>query len=92
MKSVMLRVVLNVDKAAPRLVADQCCRKPGRGAWLHIDAECLEQAERRRGFARALRYTGSIETGDVRMAVKALLARSSSMTEVPRSNESGLEA
>ncbi|MEZ5189928.1 MAG: YlxR family protein [Schumannella sp.] len=30
---------------------------PGRGAWLHPDPGCVEQAIRRRAFGRALRAT-----------------------------------
>lgn len=29
--------------------------RPGRGAWLHPDPDCLAEAVRRRAFARALR-------------------------------------
>ena len=34
---------------------------PGRGAWLHRDPECVELAERRRAFARALRVPGPVD-------------------------------
>ena len=37
------------------LVPDPRHRLPGRGAWLHPDGGCLEQAVRRRAFTRALR-------------------------------------
>jgi len=53
-KSDLLRVV--AVKGA--LVPDPRGRLPGRGAHLHPNAECLEQAERRRAFGRALRLTG----------------------------------
>jgi len=38
-------------------------RLPGRGAHVHPDPACLEQAERRRAFGRALRLTGVADTG-----------------------------
>lgn len=39
--------------------------RPGRGAWLHPDADCLATAVRRRAFTRALRApvrTGAADT------------------------------
>ena len=41
-------------------------RLPGRGAWLHPDLGCLEAAERRRAFGRALRLTGQPDSTKVR--------------------------
>ena len=38
---------------------------PGRGAWLHPDAQCLRAAIRRRAFVRALRLTGSPDVSSV---------------------------
>ncbi len=38
---------------------------PGRGAWLHLDPQCLHSAIRRRAFARALRIAGSPDTSAV---------------------------
>ena len=34
---------------------------PGRGAHLHPDDRCLDQAKRRRAFGRALRVEGSLD-------------------------------
>lgn len=48
---------------------------PGRGAWLHAKSECLEQAERRRAFRRALR-TNSV----VVEAVHAFIAENGGNT------------
>src|SRR5437763_645970 len=45
------------------LVPDPQARLPGRGAYLHLSEKCLEQAERRRAFARALRLPGPLATG-----------------------------
>ncbi|MCF8540880.1 MAG: YlxR family protein [Aurantimicrobium sp.] len=39
-----------------RVVVDLSSSAHGRGAWLHADRQCLEQATVRRAFARALRY------------------------------------
>lgn len=48
------------------LVVDAAARAPGRGAWLHPDAHCLELAERRHAFGRALRAAGPVDTTAVR--------------------------
>lgn len=52
------------------LVPDPRRRYPGRGAWLHPDAECLRLAERRRAFSRALRCAGPLDS----VAVHAYLS------------------
>ncbi|MDQ6658944.1 MAG: YlxR family protein [Actinomycetota bacterium] len=67
---VLLRVVANptgdVEGSARdvvMVVPDPKRRTPGRGAWIHPDSECLQMAQRRRAFARALRVrTGAIDT------------------------------
>ncbi|MGB0878291.1 MAG: YlxR family protein, partial [Mycobacterium sp.] len=41
------------------VTVDTARTRPGRGAWLHPDPECLRAAIRRRAFGRALRITGS---------------------------------
>ena len=64
--SELLRVVVDGDVSVGALVPDPQHRRPGRGAHLHPDLTCLAQAERRRAFGRALRYTGDIDTGAVR--------------------------
>ncbi|WAX57516.1 YlxR family protein [Jatrophihabitans cynanchi] len=48
------------------VVPDPRRRAPGRGAWLHRDLECVELAERRRAFARALRVPGPVDPTPVR--------------------------
>ena len=64
--SELLRVV-----AADGIVdPDPRHRKPGRGAWVHPDPDCLHRAERRSAFPRALRVPGPLDTG----ALHALLA------------------
>ncbi|MBY6060812.1 YlxR family protein [Microbacterium esteraromaticum] len=51
------------------LVFDERAVLPGRGAWLHPTVECLQAAQRRRAFARALRVPvtfGFPQASDVR--------------------------
>lgn len=43
-----------------QVVPDPDGRAPGRGAWLHADAGCLELALRRGGFPRAFRKPVSV--------------------------------
>ncbi len=52
-KSELLRLVWR-----HALVADPLQREPGRGAYLHRDPGCLDDAIRRRAAGRALRVTG----------------------------------
>lgn len=60
-KSDLLRLVA----AGNEIVPDAPARRPGRGAYLHPSQECLEKAQRRRAFARALRLSGTFGTGAV---------------------------
>lgn len=48
------------EDGAPRLRVDPQRSAPGRGAWLHADARCLDLAVRRGGFARSFR--GAIDS------------------------------
>ena len=43
------------------VLPDEGHREQGRGAYLHPTAACLEQAERRRAFPRALRAAGGLD-------------------------------
>lgn len=66
-RSRLLRVVARPGPATEVvLVPDPRGRLPGRGAWLHPDLGCLDLAERRRAFARALRLQGPVDTAAVR--------------------------
>nr|WP_255719686.1 YlxR family protein [Brachybacterium sp. ACRRE] len=49
------------EGVAPRVRADPSGSAPGRGAWLHADASCLDLALKRGGFARSFR--GAVDTG-----------------------------
>jgi uncharacterized protein len=55
-KSSLLRLVAVRDVIVP----DPQARQPGRGAYLHPSLACLELAQRRRAFSRALRVSGSL--------------------------------
>jgi uncharacterized protein len=58
----LLRVVARRGAVVP----DEGRREPGRGAYLHPTSACLEQAERRRAFPRALRVEGSLDLAPLR--------------------------
>ncbi|MGA2825421.1 MAG: YlxR family protein [Streptosporangiaceae bacterium] len=60
-KSSLLRLVA----AGDLLVPDPRARLPGRGAYLHLSQECLELAQRRRAFPRALRARGPLGAAEV---------------------------
>ncbi|HEX8767805.1 MAG TPA: YlxR family protein [Jatrophihabitans sp.] len=47
-------------------------RASGRGAWLHPVSGCMELAERRRAFGRALRSTAQLDVTPVRMYVESI--------------------
>ena len=47
------------------ITADPGQSLPGRGAHLHPDARCLDQAKRRRAFGRALRVEGPVDLNQV---------------------------
>src|ERR1700749_1230129 len=56
-KSSLLRLVVAGDGIVP----DPQARQPGRGAYLHPSLTCLELAQRRRAFPRALRAPGALD-------------------------------
>jgi predicted RNA-binding protein YlxR (DUF448 family) len=59
------------EGAAIRLVPDPKRRLSGRGAHVHHDSNCLDQAVRRRAFARALRVEGPVDLEAVRIYVES---------------------
>lgn len=52
------------ETGTAELTPDPQHRLPGRGAWLHPSAACLEQAVRRKAFSRALRLQGKEGAAD----------------------------
>jgi predicted RNA-binding protein YlxR (DUF448 family) len=70
-KSDLLRLVVVADddaagSSSSRVVPDPSGRRPGRGASLHPDLRCLDLAERRRAFPRAVRLSGPLDADAVR--------------------------
>ena len=61
-KPSLLRVVV-VDGA---LAVDPAGRLPGRGAHVHPDQACVDLADKRRAFPRALRVAGPLDVEPVR--------------------------
>src|ERR1700744_18503 len=60
-KSSLLRLVVAGDGIVP----DPQARQPGRGAYLHPSLACLELAQRRRVFPRALRVAGALNAASL---------------------------
>lgn len=58
--------LLRVVAVAGVVIPDLRRRLPGRGAWLHPDPGCLDTAERRRAFGRALRVPEHLDIRKVR--------------------------
>jgi predicted RNA-binding protein YlxR (DUF448 family) len=54
------------------VVPDPGRRLPGRGANVHPEPSCLDLAERRRAFPRALRRSGPLDTAALREFVADL--------------------
>ncbi len=63
-KSTLVRVVATGDSPVT-VVLDRDGRLPGRGAHLHPDPGCLELAQRRKAFGRALRVAGTLDLTSV---------------------------
>jgi uncharacterized protein len=66
-KADLLRVVAADGMLSP----DPPARRPGRGAYLHPDLGCLDAADRRRAFPRALRLPGPLDPTELRGYVEA---------------------
>jgi predicted RNA-binding protein YlxR (DUF448 family) len=71
-RSVLLRVVATEVDGVWSVVPDPRHRRTGRGASLHPTPACLDLAERRRAFPRALRRSGPLDTAPVRAYVAAV--------------------
>jgi predicted RNA-binding protein YlxR (DUF448 family) len=65
-KSDLLRIVMIGDACVP----DPRGTLPGRGAYVHPALLCLDQAVRRRAFARALRAASPPDTKALRQYVE----------------------
>ncbi|QBE48546.1 YlxR family protein [Leucobacter triazinivorans] len=65
----LLRVVVHEG----RLVADDRAVLPGRGAWVHPTARCLDRAVSRGSFPRALRVSGKPDAGPIENRLKTLM-------------------
>lgn len=61
LKEDLLRLVF----AGGSLLVDVNRVLPSRGAWLHLDPECLALAKRSRAFKRALRLEFDPDTGEL---------------------------
>jgi predicted RNA-binding protein YlxR (DUF448 family) len=53
--------LLRVVGAGGTLAPDPAGRLPGRGASVHLDLRCVDLAEKRRAFPRALRLAGPLD-------------------------------
>jgi len=51
------------------VVPDPSATLPGRGAWVHLTVQCVEQAAKRRAFGRALRVSMVLGTAALFNAV-----------------------
>ncbi len=63
--------LIRVVASAGELLPDPTRRKPGRGAYVHPDASCLERATRRRAFTRALRVDGVLDPAPLQALIDA---------------------
>jgi uncharacterized protein len=57
--------LIRVVAAGDEIVPDAASRLPGRGAYLHPRLACLERAQRRKAFARALRLPTTLSARKV---------------------------
>ena len=71
-RSVLLRVVVAEVGGIWSVVPDPDRRQPGRGASLHPTPSCLDLAERRRAFTRALRSEVPLAATPVRAYLQGL--------------------
>ena len=67
-KPALLRVVV----VGGLLVPDPTGRLPGRGASVHPDPRCVDLADKRRAFPRALRLAGPLDVTPVRQHVQSV--------------------
>lgn len=65
--------LVRVVAVAATVVPDAGHRLPGRGAHVHPTVACLDLAEKRRAFPRALRVPGPLDLTAVRALVEGRL-------------------
>ncbi|WP_425354474.1 YlxR family protein [Escherichia coli] len=70
-KSELLRVTARDGQLIIDGLPASRSRQPGRGAYLHPTAACLDRAQRRRAFARALRVPGPLDITALREWIEA---------------------
>lgn len=56
-----------------RLLVDEHAVMPGRGAWVHETAECMNVTVQRGTFARALRASGKLDALPLENRLKMLM-------------------
>jgi predicted RNA-binding protein YlxR (DUF448 family) len=56
-QAVLLRLAIEEVDGVPTVVVDPARRRPGRGAWMHREPDCMELALKRHAFGRAFRAT-----------------------------------
>ena len=62
----LLRVVaVSTGNGECAVIVDSGHSLPGRGAWLHLLPQCVQQAIRRRAFTKALRIAGPVDASAV---------------------------
>ncbi|HXB50366.1 MAG TPA: YlxR family protein [Streptosporangiaceae bacterium] len=57
--------LIRLVAAGDQIVPDITARQPGRGAYLHPSLACLERAQRRKAFSRALRLPAPLPASKV---------------------------
>jgi predicted RNA-binding protein YlxR (DUF448 family) len=63
--------LLRVVAVSGVLTVDPRGRLPGRGAYVHRDSACVDLAERRKAFPRALRHAGPLDLSPLKAFVTA---------------------
>ena len=63
--------LIRVVAAGHEIVPDAEARLPGRGAYMHPHVACLERAQRRKAFARALHVPATLPAGKVAEYLRA---------------------
>ncbi|MFM9878324.1 MAG: YlxR family protein [Rhodoglobus sp.] len=62
-------LLLRVVERNGEVIPDPSAALPGRGAWVHPTAQCVEISVKRRAFGRALRVAHALDTTQILAAV-----------------------